>query len=422
MNKVKADLIINNIKTLYTSVNKPPVHGKQMSDILELKNAFIAIKDGKVLNTGIGDGFKYKDKNTKIIDAKKKVVIPGFIDSHTHLVHAGSREEEYELLKKGVPYLDILNKGGGILGTVSKTKKATFDELYQKAKNSLNIFLRHGVTVLESKSGYGLDYETEKKQLLVNKKLNDEGIVKIISTHMAAHAIPLEYKDNKKMYIEKMIQDLKKFKKENLFSFVDIFCEDSVFSIAETKHFLTEAKNLGYKVKIHADEIVSLGGAGLGVELKASSVDHLMAISDQDIEKLAYSNTIANLLPGTSFYLKKAYAPARKMIEKGVAISLSSDYNPGSCPTENYQLILQLASNYLNMNYQEILTAATINPAYHLGISEQKGSLEVGKDADFILLDIPNLAYMFYHFGINHTSEVYIKGKLVVNEKGEIKK
>lgn len=417
---MKADLIINNIKTLYTPVKKPPVHGKKMNDILELHNAYLAVKEGKILSLGVGDGLQFKDNNTLLKDANNKIIIPGFIDSHSHLVHAGSREDEYEYLKKGVPYLDILNRGGGILGTVNKTRKASFNELYEKAKKSLNIMLRYGVTVLESKSGYGLNYETEKKQLLVNKKLNEEGPLKIISTHMGAHAIPLEFKDRKEEYIKEMIADLKQFKKEELFSFVDIFCEDSVFSVKDTKHFLTAAKEIGYKIKMHADEIVSLGGAGLGVELEASSVDHLMAISDEDIKKLAYSHTVANLLPGTSFYLKKNYAPARKMIDNGVAVSISSDYNPGSCPTENYQLVLQLASNYLQMSYQEILTAATINPAYHLGVSAEKGSLEIGKDADFIILDIPNLAYMFYHYGINHVNEVYIKGNLVVNSKGEI--
>lgn len=418
---MKANLIINNIKTLYTSIKKPPVHGQEMNDILELNNAYLAVKDGKILNLGVGDGSLYKDKNTMIKDANNKVVVPGFIDSHSHLVFAGSREDEYEDLKNGVPYLTILNRGGGILGTVDKTRKATFDELYVKAKKSLDVMLKYGVTVLESKSGYGLNYETEKKQLLVNLKLNKKGPVKIISTHLGAHAIPLEFKHKKEEYIEQMITDLTRFKKMKLFSFVDIFCEESVFSLKDTKHFLTAAKNLGYKVKMHADEIVSLGGAGLGVELGATSVDHLMAISEKDIKKLAYSKTVANLLPGTSFYLKKAYAPAREMIENGVAVSISGDYNPGSCPTENYQFILQLASNYLNMSYAEILTAATINPAYHLGISNQKGSLEIKKDADFLILDIPNLAYMFYHYGINHISEVYIKGNLVADNKGEIK-
>ena len=414
---MKVDLIINNIKTIYTPNETPPVKGLLMNNIKIIKNGYIAIKSGKIVSLGEGQGLEYKSASTIINDAKGKIALPGFIDSHSHLVHAGSREDEYQDLKKGTPYLDILNRGGGILGTVNKTRNASFDELYLKAYKSLDKMLLFGVTVLESKSGYGLNYETEKKQLLVNKKLSETHPILIKSTYMGAHAIPLEFKGENDKYIAEMIKDLKKFKEENLFDAVDVFCEDSVFSIKETEQILNKAKELGYKIKMHADEIVSLGGAGLGVELGCSSVDHLMAVSDLDIKKLANSNTVANLLPGTSFYLKKPFARARFMIDSGVAVSIAGDYNPGSCPTENFQLIMSLASNYLNMTTEEILNAATINPAYHLGVSKDKGSLEINKDADFILVDAPNLAYIFYHYGINHVTDVYIKGKKVVNNK-----
>lgn len=419
---MKADLIINNIKTIYTTTEKPPVKGSLMNNIKTINNGYIAIKGEKILSLGSGDGLFLKGSKTIIEDAKGKILLPGFIDSHSHLVHAGSRENEYQDLKKGVPYLDILNRGGGILGTVEKTRKASIEDLYNKAYKSLNKMLEFGVTVLESKSGYGLNYETEKKQLLVNEKLNENHPILIKSTYMGAHAIPLEFKDKREDYINSMIEDMKRFKEENLFDSVDVFCEDNVFSVKETEFLLNEAKNLGYQVKMHADEIVSLGGAGLGVKLGCTSVDHLMAISDKDIKALANSNTVANLLPGTSFYLKKDYARARQIIDSGVAVSIAGDYNPGSCPTENFQFIMSLASNYLNMSAEEILTAVTINPAYHLGLSDKKGSLEINKDADMILVDAPNLVYMFYHYGINHVTDVYIEGNKVVDNKMIVRK
>lgn len=419
---MKADLIINNIKTIYTPNLKAPIKGKLMNNIELINNGYIAIQGGIIISLGTGKGLEYKDDKTIIEDANQKIVLPGFIDSHSHLVHAGSREDEYEDLKKGTPYLDILNRGGGILGTVFKTRKASFEELYEKAYKSLETMLKFGVTVLESKSGYGLDYETERKQLLINKKLSEHQPIYLKSTYMGAHAYPLEYKNNHTQYLENMVEDMIKFKDENLFDAVDVFCENSVFSINETRYLLEKAKSLGYQIKMHADEIVSLGGAGLGVELGCTSVDHLMAISDEDIEKLASSNTVANLLPGTSFYLKKDYARARKMIDSGVAVSIAGDYNPGSCPTENFQFVMSLASNYLNMSAEEILTAVTINPAYHLGLSKTKGSLEVNKDADLILVDSPNLSYMFYHFGINHVTDVFIKGEKVVENQMIVRK
>lgn len=417
---MKADLVINEIKTIYTPYLKPPLKGSQMNDIREINNGFIAVKNGKILALGEGDGKEFINENTIVKSEKNKIVLPGFIDSHTHLVHAGSREDEYDDLKRGVPYLDILARGGGILGTVSKTRKANFEKLYLKAFASLNIMLSYGVTVVESKSGYGLDHQTEKKQLLVNKKLNNFHPVEVLSTYMGAHAIPIEYLNDKEAYLKFLVEELKKFKEENLFERVDVFCEESVFSLEETKFLLSEAKKLGYDIKMHADEIVSLGGAGLGVSLGCSSVDHLMAISDEDINKLSSSKTVANILPGTSFYLKKNYAPARKMIDCGVAVSLAGDYNPGSNPSENFQLVMQLASNYLMLTPAEVLTAVTINPAYHLNIANDKGSLEVGKDADFIVMNAENLAYILYHYGINHVKDVYIKGNQVV-KNGKVK-
>lgn len=412
-----ADLIIHNIKTIYTPYLSPPVRGSMMNSIHEIHNAFIAIKDGVIIDFGAGDYQKYESEDTIFHDAHQQIVLPGLIDSHTHLVHAGSREDEYKMLQNGVPYLDILKNGGGILGTVEKTRNASIDSLYEKAYHSLDEMMLHGVTTIESKSGYGLSLEHETKQLLVNQMLNTNHPVQVLSTYMGAHAVPKEYTHDKARYIENIKKDLTRIQELSLADAVDVFCETGVFSIEETRNILTHAKNMGFRIKMHADEIHSLGGTGLGVELGCSSVDHLMAISNEDIKKLAQSHTIANLLPGTSFYLNKDYANARHMIDSNVAVSISGDYNPGSCPTENFQLIMQLASNKLKMTPEEVLNAVTINAAYHLGLDNQIGSIEVGKKANIVVMRAPNLSYIFYHFGVNHTKDVIINGKFVVKNR-----
>ncbi len=406
--------IVYNIKMLYTPHHQPPVRKSQLGEIKTIPNAYIVIEDGKFIAIGEHDYQAYWSDSCLLIDAQQKICLPGFIDAHTHLVHAGSREEEFALLRKGVPYLDILQAGGGILKTVEATRKASIEELYLQAKQSLDRMMAYGVVAVEAKSGYGLRLEDELKQLHVAYLLHKDHPVWIFSTYMGAHAYPPEYKNNHQGYIDSLLQDLEKIKQSKLAQAVDVFCEEGVFDIEETKQILSKAKELGFQVKLHADEIQAMGGAKLGVLYDAVSVDHLMATADEDIAALGQSNTIANILPGTSFFLGKPYANARKMIDEGVAISIASDYNPGSCPTENFQLIMQLAAAFLHMQEEEILHAVTINSAFQLGLADQKGSIEVGKDADFLLLDIPNLSYLFYHFGINHVSEVWIAGKRVI--------
>ena len=412
-----ADTIIHHIKTLYTSKENPPVKGLTMKKIEAIEDAFIVIKDGLIFHVGSGSYHEFLNENTILIDAKGKIMLPSFIDSHTHLVHGGSREDEYGKIIQGIPYLDILKAGGGIHHTVTHTINASFDELYQKAYHSLDLMLKTGVSVVEAKSGYGLTLDTEMKQLEVTKKLDDDHFIELHPTYMGAHAIPKRYLNDQDGYVNEVISDLKKIKESHLATAVDIFCEDHVFSVEDSKKILSEAKKLGFKIKMHADEIKSLGGTSLAVDLGCSSVDHLMVISDQDILKLSNSNTIANLLPGTSFYLNKAFAPGRKMIDQGVAVSISTDYNPGSCPTENLLLVMQIAANKMKLRPEEILTAVTINAAYHLGISETHGSIDVGKNANVILVDAPNLNYMFYHYGINHVTDLWIKGKHVLKNQ-----
>jgi imidazolonepropionase len=281
--------------------------------------------------------------------------------------------------------------------------------------------LLFGVTTLEVKSGYGLDLDTEVKQLDVANVLNEFHPINLKITYLGAHALPIEYKNNRQDFIDKVVYDLEYIKEKNLAEYVDVFCEVGVFTALETKEILTRANELGFKLRLHSDEIESIGGTKVAVELSAKSVDHLMAITDEDIDLLAKSNTIANLLPATSFFLNKEYAPARKMIEKGVAVSVSSDYNPGSTPSENYQLTLQISGNKLRMLPKEILTASTINPAYSLDLADEVGSIEVGKKADLVLLSAKNLDYFIYHYGINHTYAVFKNGKLVVDNRTILK-
>jgi len=407
-----ADRVITNISKLYTPTGLFK-RGKDMNQITEYSDAFIAIKNGLIIGVGEGDFRQFVGEETELYDGRKLIAVPGFVDSHTHLVYAGSREHEFKQKLDGVPYLDILKAGGGILSTVEATRKIPFDKLVRRAAGSLYELASYGVLTVEGKSGYGLNLETELKQLEVLKKLNDETVFDVVPTYMGAHAFPVEFKQDHDGYIQQIKEDMKTIKEKNLAKFVDVFCEDSVFDYHQTKDILSHALELGFEIKIHADEIVSLGGAGLAVELGARSADHLMAISDADIEKLSASNTVANLLPGTSFYLGKDYAPARKLIEHNAIVAISSDMNPGSSPNENFGLIQQLACLKMKMTPNEVLTATTINGAYSLGVSDVVGSIEVGKKADILLMDALNLDYIFYHYGVNHVKDIFKNGTLI---------
>lgn len=414
---MQADLIIHNIKTLYTPYHKPPLRKEKLDDLKILNNAFIAIKDGKIVEINNTSYNLFVGQKTKVYDAKGKIALPGFVDAHTHLVHAGSREHEFALLKQGVPYLQILNQGGGIIDTVNKTRNASFEELLNQANKSLNQMLLYGVTTLETKSGYGLRLNDEIKQLRVAHKLKTDGPQHLTITYMGAHAYPPEFINNKKGYVKEIINDLKEIKKLGYVDTCDVFCEKGVFELVDTELILNEAKKLGFNIRLHADELQNLGGAGLAVKLNAKSADHLIAASEQDIIKMGNSNTFACVLPGASFNLNKPYAKARFMVDNNVALCIGGDYNPGSSPTENFQLIMQIAAGNYGLTPNEILSAVTLNPASLLGLENKKGSLEIGKDADILLLDIPNLSYLMYHFGINHVDDVFIQGKRVVKNR-----
>jgi len=415
-------VLIYDIKYLYTNNNTPPVKGDKMRSVSCLEDAYIYIEDGIIKDIGTKNWDKLKCNNPYLYNAEGTIAIPGLIDSHTHLVFGGSREHEFSRKIGGEDYLEILKSGGGILSTVTETKNASFEELYSQAKRSLDEMLLFGVTTIEAKSGYGLDLETEVKSLEVLKKLNMNHPIDIHVTYLGAHALPNEYLDNRQEFITQIKKDLLVIKEKKLADFVDVFCEVGVFTAEETREILEKARELGFRLRVHTDEIKSIGGTEVALKNNAKTIDHLMAITDEDILKVAKTDTIANLLPSTSFFLNKEYAPARKLIDTGAAVSVSSDYNPGSTPSENFQLTLQIAANKLKMLPNEILTAATINPAFGLDIHTKVGSLEKGKIADITLLNCKNLDYFFYHYGINHTRSVFKNGILVVENRNIVKR
>ena len=416
----KIDLVIKNIGKLATMKgNNSPRIGEEMDYIEILENAYVAISNGIFVDIGTGTDYeKIIDNTTKIDDANGLLATPGLIDSHTHLVHGGSRENEFSEKLQGVQYIDILKAGGGILSTVKSTKEASHEELYNKAKKSLDRMLELGVTTAEAKSGYGLELDTEIKQLEVAHKLDKEHPIDLVHTFLGAHAVPIEYKDDHKPLIDKIVNEMMpKIKELGLAEFCDVFCEEGVFTIEEGEYILSKAKEMSYKLKIHADEIVSLGGAELSAKLGCISSDHLMAASEDGLKMMAKNKVIANILPATSFNLNKNYANARKMIELNVPVSLSSDYNPGSCPSENLQFVMQLGCLGLRMTPNEVINAVTINAAYAIDRQDEIGSIEIGKNADLVIFDAPNLEYLMYHFGINHVDRVYKNGLLVVKDK-----
>lgn len=396
-----------------------PLSGQEMKEATIIEDGYLALKDGLIMALGSGQpDASLIGPETVVRSYEGKIATPGIIDCHTHLVYGGSREHEFAQKLAGVPYLDILAQGGGILSTVRATRAASFNNLYQKSKRLLDYMLLHGVTTVEAKSGYGLDWETEKRQLDVVAALEKDHPIDLVSTFMAAHAIPEEYKGNAKAYLDEIVEQmLPEVKKENLAEFCDIFCEKNVFTAEESRYLLSKAKELGFKLRIHADEIASIGGVDVAAELGAISAEHLMMATDEGIAKMSQAGVIGNLLPATTFSLMEdTYAPARKMIDAGMAITLSTDSNPGSCPTANMQFVMQLGCFMLRLTPIEVLNAVTINAAYSVNRQERVGSLTVGKEADIAIFDAPNIDYPLYFFATNLIHQVYKKGQLVVDQ------
>jgi imidazolonepropionase len=388
-----------------------------MKDAKIKENGYIVIENDRIKAVGEGDGYKkYVNGETTVIDGAYRTVTPGLIDPHTHVVYAGSRENELPLKLNKVGYIEILKSGGGILSTVENTRSIKVEQLIEESRKRLDVMLRHGTTTVESKSGYGLDLETEVKILGVNKTLNITQAIDIVSTFMGAHALPKEYKMDREGYIENIIDNMIPYISENkLAEFIDCFCEEGVFSVEECRRILKAGKKFGLNIKIHADEVKTVKGAELAGELKATSAEHLIAASDVGIKALAENDVVAVLLPSTSFYLMlNNFARARKMIDEGVTVALATDCNPGTSPTESLQTVMTFACFGMKMFPEEIINAMTINAACAINREKEIGSIEVGKKADIVVFNSKNLNYLIYHFGANAVETVIKNGKIVV--------
>lgn len=411
-------IIIKNIDSLVTCGGEERKSGASMKDAGVIENGYVVIESGKIKAVGSGDGYReYLQEYSKVIDGRGKTVTPGLVDPHTHVVYAGSRENELSMKLNKVGYIEILNSGGGILSTVRNTRAASVEELVKASKKRLDIMLRHGTTTVESKSGYGLDLENEKKILEVNRILNEIHPIDVVSTFMGAHAIPIEYKGDREGFINLIINDMiPKISEEKLAEFVDCFCEEGVFSTEETRRILEAGRKYGFKLKLHGDEVESVGGAELAGELKCVSAEHLIAASDEGIKALSENNVVAVLLPSTAFYLMVgSFARARDMIDAGVTVALATDCNPGTSPTESLQTVMTFACFGMRMLPEEIINAMTINAACAIGREKDIGSIEVGKKADIAIFNSPNLNYLIYHFGVNAIDTVIKDGKIVVS-------
>lgn len=401
------DLLITHASELLTLKGPAmPRVRKQMKNLGIIKNGSVAIKNGMILD--VGTHLRYKAET--VLDASGKLVMPGFVDPHTHLVFAGSREFELDLKLAGVPYMEILKRGGGIFYTVNETRKATPGQLFQQSKKRLETMLSYGTTSCEAKTGYGLDVETELKLLKVQKKLQDSHPIDIVSTFLGAHAIPSGQKSND--YVKLVIDEMLPIAK-GLARFCDVFCEKGAFTVAQARRILKSGKQYGLLPKLHADEIVDTGGASLAAETGAVSADHLLQSSEAGLRAMARQQVIGVLLPATPFCLMmQRYASARRIIDLGVPVALATDLNP-NCWTENMQFIVQLACLKMQMTPAEAITAATFNASCAIGLQQRVGSLEKGKQADVLILDCPNHQFLPYHFGVNLVDTVIKKGAVL---------
>ena len=412
----KGNVIIKNASQVVTCSGFEGKFGKDMSNINVIENTSIVVKDGIIKEIDNWDNIakNYNENDFKVIDASNKAVLPGFVDSHTHFVFGGYRAEEFSWRLNGESYMDIMNRGGGIVNSVKGTREATEDELYESAKKRLDSMIHFGVTTVEGKSGYGLDCETELKQLRVMDRLQKDHPIDICKTFMGAHATPEEYKDRNEEYINFLLEEvLPKVAEEKLAEFCDVFCEEGVFSVEESRKILLKAKELGMKIKIHADEIVQLGGAELAAELEATSADHLLHASDEGIKAMAGKKVIATLLPTTAFCLKEPFARARIMIDNGAAVALGTDFNPGSGFTNSIPLMFALATIYMNMSIEEAINAMTINGAAAIGRAETIGSIDKGKKGDLVILEYPSYKFLPYNTGVNIVETVVKDGNVV---------
>lgn len=422
---MNGNLIIKNASELVTCSGFAAKRGQEMGELHIIPDGAVIIKDGMIDGVGTTRDVEAKLEQSgadlsdfDIIDAHNKAVLPGFVDSHTHFIFGGYRAEEFAWRLRGDSYMQIMQRGGGIVNTVKATRQADPNELLQAGIKRLDSMLSFGVTTCECKSGYGLDKDTEIKQLEVINHLAGIHYIDIVPTFLGAHAVPEDFKGREDEFIDFMIEEVMPLAAERrLAQYCDIFCEKNVFSVEQSRRYLSKAKEIGFKIKLHADEIAPLGGAELAAELKATSADHLLQASDEGIRQMAGAGVVATLLPGTAFSLKEPYARGRFIIDSGCAVALATDFNPGSCFTESIPLIFALATLYMGITPEEAVSALTINAAAALDRADNIGSLDVGKQGDMVVLEYPSYKFIPYHIGVSTVEKVVKKGTLVFDKE-----
>jgi imidazolonepropionase len=409
------DLLVHQIGQLATVPGPAPKRHAALADIGLIPNAAMLINAGKVV--WVGAEAELPPHTAKAtLDAKGQAVLPGFVDPHTHLIFAGDRVDEFELRLQGATYQEILAQGGGILSTVRRSRAATLEQLVTEAHARLDAMLSNGTTTVEAKTGYGLDTESELRHLDAIWEVNRRHPITVVPTFLPAHAVPPEHRADPDAFVTEIVETMlpaaiARRPADAPLLFADVFCEEGVFTLEQTDRILSRARELGYGVKVHSDEFVALGGTTLATELHATSADHLMATSDAEIEQLGHSDTIAVLLPGTTFGLgKEDWARARTMIEAGVAIAIATDFNPGTAWCTSMPFIMALATRYLRLSPAEALTAGTLNAAAALDLAHERGSLTVGYYADFVVLNTPDYRHLAYRFGENLVDSVWKEG------------
>ena len=401
-------LLLRGASQVITLAGRAPRRGKALADIGILRKGAILLRDGLI--SAVGPAAKVEklreSRSAELLELDGRIVLPGFVDSHTHLIHAASRAEEYELKIQGVGYEEIARKGGGILNSVSKLRAATSQDLKARARLFLERFAEHGTTTIEAKSGYGLDLASELKILSLHKELDAEQPLEIVSTFLGAHIVPAEFRKKAhgaRDYVNLLEQELIPEVAENgLAEYCDVFCERGAFSLAESRQVLTAGKKHGLRPRVHAEQLSNTGATRLGIQLGAASCDHLEYLKPADSRALAKSNTVATLLPGCDFHLGlKRYAPARELMDAGSIVALATDFNPGTSPTLSMPMVLSLACSQLRMTPAEAISAATINAAFSLGRHQRVGSLEPGKQADLGVFEVADYREIPYYFGVN---------------------
>ena len=447
--KQKVDLIVHSARQLLTLgpfgeveassavsiAPSRPRRGEAMNELGLIEDGAVAVRRGLITLAGTTEEVLAQTEADEVIDASNRVVMPGFVDPHTHLVFASSREDEFELRLRGATYMEIMAAGGGIMSTVQATRAATLSQLIAQSRGRLDRMLAYGTTTAEAKSGYGLNVDDELKMLEAIRQLDATHPIDLVPTFLGAHAVPVEFKGRADEYVEVVINEMLPLAERGLRGlkglreipsdasdalapsvpfFCDVFCEEGVFSVSQSRRILERARELGFGLKVHADEFKPLGGTRLAVELGAVSADHLVCTPVEEIEALAGSDTIAVSLPGTPFGLgHHEYTPARQIIEAGGALALATDLNPGTCYCESMQFIIALACRYMRLTPAEAIAAATLNAAHAIGLGDKVGSLETGKKADILVLDTPNYRHLGYHFGVNLVERVIKSGQLV---------